>query len=453
MSINTEMTALADAIRDKSGVTGKLSISGMTVAVNSITVGEGGEDIDLSFVTASAGDILSGKVGADTAGNPVYGNIPTVTASSDGSFVTIPAGFHASEQRFPITVTDGGGYDTSSVTATADTMLSGVIAIGKNGETITGNIATVTPTVNKNTFSVGKGYVETAFTETIAEATVTETEDAAIVSPGYVGEELRFDLSSGSDGEAAVCGYIDFDGNFQPVDLSGDVPVDIGEPEPAEEVNIFLSNPAFCMTAKENGTEIFIGASAHPVDTLYARKNGGEWEQVVFTPVDYDTDEDGHLTHSQTFQLEKHDKLEFYNKSEKFSSGTEIHSFKINKDVAFSGNIHSLINFAPLSYRCFYALFVKNTELTTAPDLPATVLAPECYANMFSRCPKLHYLRVNFTQWSFDGLSETEEPTYVWLFQAGDATTTSTCVFSKPHELPEERGISRIPLHWTVENI
>ena len=62
MSVNSEMTALADAIRDKSGVAGKLSISGMTVAVNSITVGEGGEDIDLSFVTASAGDILSGKV-------------------------------------------------------------------------------------------------------------------------------------------------------------------------------------------------------------------------------------------------------------------------------------------------------------------------------------------------------------------------------------------------------
>ena len=42
MSIKTQMTALADAIRVKSGVEGKLSLDGMTQAVNSITVGDGG---------------------------------------------------------------------------------------------------------------------------------------------------------------------------------------------------------------------------------------------------------------------------------------------------------------------------------------------------------------------------------------------------------------------------
>ena len=266
MSINSEMTALADAIRDKSGVTGKLSISGMTTAVSNISVGGGeSEPVDLSFITATAGDILSGKVGSDTDGNPVYGtleitgggdidlsgvtvtadkmlsgivavgadgnkvtgNIQTVAASSDGEYVTVPAGFHASEQKFPITVTDGGGYDTSSVTATADTMLAGVIAIGKSGETITGNIQTVTPSVNKNTFTVGKGYVAEAFSQTIAEsgasvieankvtvpagflsadrvetipeATVTETDSSVTITPGYVAEELNYDKGSGGD--------------------------------------------------------------------------------------------------------------------------------------------------------------------------------------------------------------------------------------------------------------
>lgn len=35
---------------------------------------EGG--VDLSFITAAASDILSGKVGADSSGNPVTGTIP-----------------------------------------------------------------------------------------------------------------------------------------------------------------------------------------------------------------------------------------------------------------------------------------------------------------------------------------------------------------------------------------
>ena len=47
MSIKTQMTALADAIRVKSGVEGKLSLNGMTQAVNSI---ETGADVTLGMV-------------------------------------------------------------------------------------------------------------------------------------------------------------------------------------------------------------------------------------------------------------------------------------------------------------------------------------------------------------------------------------------------------------------
>ena len=189
-----------------------------------ITVQGGG--YDTSTVTASADTMLSGVIAIGKNGETITGNIPAVTASSDGEYVTVPAGFHASEQRFPITV-QGGGYDTSGVTASADTMLSGVIAIGRNGETITGNIQTVTPNVNKNTFTVGKGYVAEAFSQTIAEsgastisgnkvtvpagylstdrvatipkATVTETENSVTITPGYVAEELTYSLGSDID--------------------------------------------------------------------------------------------------------------------------------------------------------------------------------------------------------------------------------------------------------------
>ena len=56
MSVNEKMTLLADAVRSKSGVTGKLSLDGMATAVNSITVG-----IDTSDATAVASDIATGK--------------------------------------------------------------------------------------------------------------------------------------------------------------------------------------------------------------------------------------------------------------------------------------------------------------------------------------------------------------------------------------------------------
>ena len=74
MSVNSEMTALADAIRNKSGVTEKLSISGMTAAINLISDG-GGTSVDLSFVTAGADQILVGYVGADAQGNPINGEL------------------------------------------------------------------------------------------------------------------------------------------------------------------------------------------------------------------------------------------------------------------------------------------------------------------------------------------------------------------------------------------
>ena len=159
--------------------------------------GGGGTDIDFEGVTVTAETLLAGIVAIDANGQKVTGNIQTVSASSDGEYVTIPAGFHTTEQKFPVTISGDGGYDTSSVTATADTMLDGVIAIGKNGETITGNIKTVTPAVNKNVFSVEKGYVSENFTETIPESTVTETDTTATVSPGYVSSELTFNLGSG----------------------------------------------------------------------------------------------------------------------------------------------------------------------------------------------------------------------------------------------------------------
>ena len=89
------------SIRDWDSRTGNgIEVNGNTVTVlsghrskdTSVTVAS--TDTDLSFVTATASDILAGKVGIDTYGNPVNGTIPTVTASLTDNVVLIPAGYH-----------------------------------------------------------------------------------------------------------------------------------------------------------------------------------------------------------------------------------------------------------------------------------------------------------------------------------------------------------------------
>ena len=92
MSIDSQMTALADAIRVKSGTEGKLSISGMTTAVNNITTGS---DIDLSGVTVTADKMLSGVVAVGATGEKVTGNIATVAPHLSGCTFTVAQGYVA----------------------------------------------------------------------------------------------------------------------------------------------------------------------------------------------------------------------------------------------------------------------------------------------------------------------------------------------------------------------
>ena len=68
--------------------------------------------------------------------------------------------------------------------------------------------------------------------------------------------------------------------------------------------------------------------------------------------------------------------------------------FGNNTDVACSGDIRTLVDWenhetAVTSSAIFYGLFEKCTVLTSAPELPATILAPYCYANMFQGCTSL----------------------------------------------------------------
>ena len=69
-------------------------------------------------------------------------------------------------------------------------------------------------------------------------------------------------------------------------------------------------------------------------------------------------------------------------------------NFTMSGRIAASGSVMSLIDGEGTSTQinneyCFYGLFANCTALTTAPELPATWLAPGCYQYMFLGCTNL----------------------------------------------------------------
>lgn len=61
-----------------------------------------GSSVDLSVITAEAGDILENKVSVDKSGNPVYGSIKTVTPKLDGGTFTISSGYVAENMELNV---------------------------------------------------------------------------------------------------------------------------------------------------------------------------------------------------------------------------------------------------------------------------------------------------------------------------------------------------------------
>lgn len=135
--------------------------------------GGGSGSTDLSFVTATASDILEGKKGADSSGNPVNGSMTnrgawTSTKTSNGS-VTIPEGYHNGSGKVTVNVstsTDTGALDTPSInfdtttgkfTATSKVKTSGYIS--------TSETKTASYTINRY---LGGEYTPTKESKTVS---------------------------------------------------------------------------------------------------------------------------------------------------------------------------------------------------------------------------------------------------------------------------------------------
>ena len=116
------------------------------------------------------------------------------------------------------------------------------------------------------------------------------------------------------------------------------------------------------------------------------------------------------------------------------TSPSDYHKFEFTSDFDVSGNVNSLLEeneevartmslanremcyvnlfsdtnlvTAPelpateLSFGCYAFMFHNCPYLTTAPELPAVDLADNCYYSMFSGCGNLKNVKVGFDDWN-----------------------------------------------------
>ena len=94
-----------------------------------------------------------------------------------------------------------------------------------------------------------------------------------------------------------------------------------------------------------------------------------------------------------------------------------------------------------LANSCYSHMFEDCTNLTTAPELPATTLAEYCYSEMFQNCSKLNYIKMLATNTSANNCL------YHWVY---GVTSTGTFIKNAAKTLPY--SVDGIPSGWTIQN-
>lgn len=93
-----------------------------------------------------------------------------------------------------------------------------------------------------------------------------------------------------------------------------------------------------------------------------------------------------------------------------------------------------------LAFGCYAFMFHNCAYLTTAPELPATELTDNCYYSMFSGCGNLKYVKVGFTDWN------PPSATLEWL---PENYGTFECDYTLISNTPE-RSTNTVPASWNM---
>ena len=164
MSFNSKMTAIADAIRTKTGETDSLTLDGMAEAINGLEIG-----VELPTLTneGSASDLLSGKELIDGEGNVIRGNIATKTASdltASGATIIVPAGYYPTQEVKSIETatqaTPSIGIDNNGLITASATQTAGYVTAGTKSSThqlAFQPAKTITPSISSQ-IAVSSGY-------------------------------------------------------------------------------------------------------------------------------------------------------------------------------------------------------------------------------------------------------------------------------------------------------
>ena len=84
------------------------------------------------------------------------------------------------------------------------------------------------------------------------------------------------------------------------------------------------------------------------------------------------------------------------------------------------------------------------TNISTAPELPATTLAEACYWILFDRCPSLNSIKIAYT----GNFSGDDVPNEAFLNWVNELTEGGTLYYNGSDSTT---GASAIPTGWSVQ--
>lgn len=240
---------------------------------------------------------------------------------------------------------------------------------------------------------------------------------------------------------------------------------DVPDPKPDPDPDQPTPDPGpdkdyLCFTSTGNSTVMLEQSGYETAATkgkvFQYKINNGQWKNWNWSKVSLSNGDKMYIKSDDTKPM-----------SEFLTNYTWYKYFVMTGSIAASGNIMSLLNFSDtLTDHGFYNLFKYCTALTSAPELPATTMAPWCYAwmfqgctslvqapelpaieladscyvHMFDGCTKLNYVKAMFTS------AACALDTGYWL-----ANVSMTGTFIKNRQAEWTPDVANIPHEWTVK--